>query len=309
MQNLLFQSSTIEKVKKTIRDEIVAPNRDLLSRGLVALLSEAFRVHPYRWTATGSKLGLRNTTKQELQHFYKQYYAPNNALLIVAGDVDESTLRQSIAKHFMAIKPSAEAPRPSKSKPEPVQSGRRLKELAAARSGIAMSGYHIPRAAHEDIPALKVLAQIIETKTGERLERSLDTEHRVVQEVGSQLMLREEPGLFVFYATFLGETSRETWADILDTELSNFRASKLSDDDIKRALKQLRSRVAFEGRTPSGVANQVGQHWIRTGELDRFDTRHSTLGDVRPSDVMRIATTYFAKTKQTTIVIPPQRKP
>src|SRR5262249_37018084 len=132
----------------------------------------AYTKHPYNWTAIGTIQDLERVTPAECQRFYDTYYQPNNATLIVVGDLDEAEVRKAVERRFGPIPRGADPPRTDVV--EPPQTAMRTETLAMeVQIPVVVGGYHIPRAADPDMPALEVLAAILSGGESSRLHQRL----------------------------------------------------------------------------------------------------------------------------------------
>src|SRR5262249_19205235 len=132
----------------------------------------AYTKHPYNWTAIGTIEDLDRVTPADCQKFYDTYYRPNNATLIVVGDIDEHSVREMVDRTFGPIPRGPEAPRDYAQ--EPPQTARRSETLQIeVQVPVVVGGYHIPRAADRDMPALEVLQAILSGGESSRMHQRL----------------------------------------------------------------------------------------------------------------------------------------
>ena len=171
-------------------------------------LAAAYKAHPYGWPIIGWMSDILRINPTELRAFYNRYYLPNNALLVVAGDVETARVLARVRETFGRV-PRGPAPPPMDSV-EPPQLGERRVQVYKpdARAPIVYIGYHVPNYASADAPALELLSTILQEGRASRLYRRLVYERRVALNVGGDYSyLSHDPNLFWFSGTPLpGQT-------------------------------------------------------------------------------------------------------
>ena len=165
-------------------------DNDPIGKAIEKFRALAYVKHPYNWTPIGTIEDLEKVTPADCQRFYDTYYQPNNATLIVVGDVEETAVRQLIEQHFGSI-PRGPAP-PRAAVEEPPQTSTREETLRIeVQIPVVVGGYHIPRAADPDVPALEVLAAALSTGESSRLhQRLVRREHLAIAAGGVTEALR-----------------------------------------------------------------------------------------------------------------------
>lgn len=305
MRNLWFRDDMIATEKEVVKEEIRQQENNPIFTGFLRFLEIAYRTHPYAWTAGGDLKDLDATTKEDLKSFYDRYYVPNNALLVVVGNVEEAAVRASVDKWFAKIPKGDEPPRLSKEVFEKPQTEARREVVDPAQIGVIMRGYHIPEAKHPDMHALRVLALILSGGESSRLYEQIVRKKKVAVQVGGQLVVREHPGLFMVFGAFLDPAKGKDVEDALAAEVSQLQKGAVSRAELSKAKKQLQAQMVYGMDNVTGIANQIGNSWIQRGDAGSFLEDLHALESVTAADVKRVATQYLGDSQSNVVVIPP----
>lgn len=306
MRNLLFRKSMVDREREVVKEEKrVRVDNSPVGRAFERLSALAFTRHPYAWNAAGFIEDLDRLTPADLKKFYDTYYQPNNATLIVVGDVTEEEVRASAAKWFGAIPRGPKPPRPADASPEPPQAEMRREVLKESQLGIIIGGFHIPPARHEDIYALNVAASILSDGESSRLYQRVVRKDRVGVAAGGQVLALEHPGLFFIFGAYLKPEQGAPLERAILEEVVRLSQERVPDRELEKAKNQLASSFVFGLQTVTGMAQQIGFSKINTGDprawLDAYDKIQAVTAD----DVMRVAKAYLEPTNLSLVVVPP----
>jgi len=305
MSNLIFRPKMIATEKEVVKEEIRQQENNPISKGFLRFLEIAFTKHPYAWTAGGTIKDLDQTTPADLEKFYKTYYIPNNAILVVVGDVTEQQVRASADKWFKNTKRGAEPPRPADKSPEPKQTSKRREVVASGQIGIVIAGYHVPEATHADAYALQILSLILGGGGSSRLHRRLVRKDKLAVQAGSQTLLREHPGLMLAFSAFLDPSKIKANEAALVDEMKKLAKVKPSAKEVTKAKNQILASFVFGLESVTGLASQIGMSWIQAGDPRRFLSDLERYDAVTAADVQLVAKKYLKGDNLTVVVIPP----
>src|SRR5215510_10088905 len=200
MRNLLLDPQEIESERQVVAEE----RRSRIEDDPEGYLSEeflaaAYKAHPYGWPVIGWMSDIQRIDARELRAFYDRYYLPNNALFVVAGDVDTARVLARVNETFGKI---ARGPTPPPMDAvEPPQTAERRVQVykSDARAAVVYIAFHVPNYASKDAPALEVLSTILQEGRTSRLYRRLVYERRMALAIGGEYSyLSHDPNLFWF---------------------------------------------------------------------------------------------------------------
>lgn len=247
---------------------------------------------PYAWTPAGAVEDLDRLATIDLQAFYKAYYAPNNAVLVVAGDVRAVDAFRLAEGYFGPI-PAADLPAPPPvGAPQPP--GERLQTLSLPiQLPAILGGYLIPGADHRDLPALEVASLILSGGQSARLYRELVEDQRLaVYAVGAAESF-QQLGLFLCLALFTPDKEARAVADALQQAVEGLAKRPPSEHELAKAKNQLTAQYVFGLDSLDGVANAIGGAAILLGDYRLFAAGARRYAAVTAADVERVAREYL----------------
>ncbi len=314
MRNLRFDPATIATEREVVKEEIRQQENDPVSKGLLRFLEIAFTRHPYAWTAGGTIADLDRTTPADLEAFYNTYYQPGNALLVVVGQTTLAEVKASAEKHFGPIPAAAPPPRPADATPEPPQTEKRREVVEAGQIGIVFAGWKIPEARAQDIYALQVLSLVLGTGESARLRqriRTIDpkTKQPLGVEAAAPILVREHPGLFLALGVYRDAAAGAAVEGAIFDELARIASKPPTADELRKAKNQILAGFVFGLDSPLGLAEQIGQSWILTGDPTQWLRDLDELEKVTPADLARVTRTYLTPERATVVVVPPRSAP
>ncbi|HVT07626.1 MAG TPA: pitrilysin family protein [Polyangia bacterium] len=309
MRQLKLFPTTIDSERHVVEEEKrLRVDNDPVGKALERFRAMAYTQHPYNWTAIGTIEDLDKVTPADCQRFYDTYYRPNNATLIVIGDLDEQVVRQLIEQHFGPI---PRGPQPPRNYPvEPPQTGPRTTSLQMeVQIPVIVGGYHVPRAADPDMPALEVLATILSAGDSSRLTQRLVRHDHLAIAAGGVTEAMEDPGLFIVYAAYLPDKDGAKVQAALSDEIARVRDAPVAAAELDKAKNQLAAGFVFGLETVDGIAQRLGQAQYVEGDWHRFIEGASRYLAVTAADVQRVAKKYLVDTNLTRVTLVPPGAP
>src|SRR3954447_784610 len=245
MRQLKLFPATVDSERRVVEEEKrLRIDNDPIGKAIEKFRALAYVKHPYNWTPIGTIEDLEKVTPADCQRFYDAYYQPNNATLVVIGDVDEVAVRKLIDQHFGAI-PHGPAP-PRTPVEEPPQTAMRSETLhIEVQVPVVVGGYHIPRASDPDIPALEVLAAVRSGGESSRLHQRLVRREHLAIAAGGVTETLEQPGLFIVYAAYLPDRDASRVQAVLSEELGRVRDKPIAPEELDKAKNQLAAGFVF----------------------------------------------------------------
>jgi zinc protease len=309
MRHLKLFQDTIDSERKVVEEEKrLRVDNNPIGKAIERFRALAFTKHPYAWTSIGTIEDLEKVRPEDCQKFYDAYYQPNNATLIVVGDVDEAEVRKLAEQHFGPV-PRGPAP-PRNNVAEPPQTEARRDTLALeVQVPVVVAGYHVPRAADPDMPALEVLAAVLSGGESSRLHQRLVRKDKLAIAAGGLVESLEDSGLFLAYAAFLPIRQPAKVRGAIYDELARVREQPISAVELDKAKNQLAASFIFGLQTVDGVATELGQYQYVHGDWREFAKGASRYLAVTAADVTRVARKYLVDTNLTELTLQPPAPP
>jgi zinc protease len=307
MNNLLLDPNEIKAEREVVQEERRLRENTPTGPMHEELGALAFKAHPYHWPVIGWMSDIEAISREDLLTHYKTYYLPNNATLIIVGDVDTGTTLQAVRHHFDPI-PTGPVPSPVRP-PEPSQLGEHRAEIPRPTSLAALAiAYHIPAFEHADALPLEVLSQILSQGQSSRLHRQLVYQHQLASSINSDADLRRDPGLFTIVCMVqAGVTPVEVEAAIYQ-QIEQVTAESITDRELQKAINQALSGFVFRQDSIQQQGFLIGS--FQTLQSYKVINEYiERLRRVTKQDVARVARTYLSKINRTVVTIVPLSPP
>jgi zinc protease len=311
MQGLLLDHSEFQTERDVVKEERRLRSEDDPQGALVeALFAQAFLSHPYHWPVIGWFADLDAMSLEDLQRHYDTFYSPNNATLVVVGDIKADALLPTIKRLFEPI-PRGPSPKQTLA-PEPEQRGeRRFLLKREAQVPFVMMGFRVPNYSSEDSYALDILESVLSHGKSSRLYQNLVYEQKNSLSVGAEYsLIQADPGLFYFYALVNPTAKVEAVEEALHREIQRLQNEPPSEQELQRAKNQVEASRVFEQDSNFrhamllGQLESVGAGWRR---LDQYIER---IRAITAKDIQRVAKQYLTQDNRTIgILIPLPTKP
>jgi len=311
MHNLLLNDESFAKENKVVREERRMRTDDqpqaLVYENMMAV---AFQSHPYRRPVIGWMNDIENMTVGDAREWYQRWYAPNNATLVVVGDVAADAVKALATQYFAGI---ASKPLPiRKAQVEPTQVGiKRVNVKAPAKLPYVLMAYHVPvlRDAAQDTEAyaLEVLAGILDGSEAARLGRVLVREQRVASQAGASYdLVARGPGLFMLDGT---PTQGKTVTDLenaLRAQVTTIIQAGVSADELKRVKAQVIANNVYQRDSTFYQAMQLGEYVSAGLPVTAVVDHVAKVQAVTAAQVQAVARKYLVDSGLTVATLDPQ---
>ena len=303
--NLAFLPEMIESERGVVASErrlrVEDNNHGLLAERVQA---EAFTTHPYRFPTIGWPQDIRAWRVEDLQAFYRTYYAPNNLTLTLAGDLDPNVALQWVRRYFEPV--AAQAPPAPVHEREPPQLGeRRVLLRRKVHTPLLQCAYKAPRAADERASAIHLLMSVLMEGNASRLHRALVEEQRIAIEIGGHWQEGFDPGLLWLSLTLPEYTDPRRALEALDVELARVIDSGVTPAELERARNL--AMVGFWKRlaTIDGKAHLLGEYAVFHQSWTELFAEPQRLAAVTPKQLQVVAADVFSPQRRTVGMLVP----
>ncbi|MEN3334592.1 MAG: zinc protease [Blastocatellia bacterium] len=307
MVNSFIAKKDLDTEMTVVRNEYELGENDPGSVLVDRIFETAYVWHNYGKSTIGARSDIENVPIERLQAFYKKYYQPDNAVLLVAGKIDEAKTLDLINQYFAQIS------RPSRVLPkiyteEPTQDGERA--VTVRRVGdvqVVMAGYHVPAGSHTDAAAVSILGEILADTPSGRLHKAL-VETKKASSVNSFPVLFGEPSLMIFGAEVRQEASLDEARNALLATIEETTKTPPTKEEVERARNQILKQIELNLNSSERVGVELSE-WIGMGDWRLLFINRDHLRKVTPEDVQRVAATYLKSSNRTLGLFVPTPKP
>ncbi|HEX7367357.1 MAG TPA: pitrilysin family protein [Pelobium sp.] len=289
------------------REVVLSERRTGLENSPWRMLGEqvnavAFLEHPYHWSVIGYEEDIKNWTKEDLENYYKTYYAPNNCTVVISGNVKLKDVKR-LADKYMAKIPAQPSP-PAVHLVEPPQTGeRRITVQKAVSAPYMMVAYHVPETKSKDYYALNLLSAILTNGKTSRLYQALVDEKQLATNVFSDYEDGFDPTLFKIYLSVSASKSTESVESTLYSQIDKIAKEGISDLELQKAKNQLLMRFYDAIATIDGKSNSLGTYEMFFNDYKKMFKAPEAYALVSKEDIKRVAQTYFKKSNRTVGVL------
>ena len=299
----------------TLNDEEFQPERDVVAEerrwrtdnnpmGYLQfrVFNNTFVYHPYHWTPIGFMDDIKNWSIEDIKDFHSTYYQPQNAIVIVAGDIKKDDVFSMVEKHFKDIKNTKDIPA-SIHTVEPKQDGER-RAIINKESNVQMLAmtYHIPNFEHEDQLALSALSQLLSSGKSSILQQILIDKKRLANSVYAYNMELKDPGVFMFMAVANENIDAlKIEKEILDI-ISKIQKGEIKEKELDKLKINTKADFIYSLESSSDVASLFGTYLVRDNIKPLLEYE-ADLEKLKVEDIVNVAKKYLVKENSTTLIL------
>lgn len=308
MVNSFIARKDLDSEMTVVRNEFEMGENNPLEVLMDKTLSASYEWHNYGKSTIGARADIENVPIDRLQAFYRNYYQPDNATLIVAGKIDEAATLKLVDKYFTPI------PRPARKlfptyTAEPTQDGER--GLTLRRVGdiqAVMAAYHVPAGSHQDFAAVIILNGVLSDAPAGRLYKALVESKKAARVSGVPFQLKE-PGVLWFRAEVRKENSVQEAKDVLLQTIDEVAGkSPATKEEVERIRTQSLKQFDLLFNNTERVALNLSE-WEGMGDWRLLFLNRDRMRKVTLEDVNRVAATYLKPSNRTVGLFIPDEKP
>jgi zinc protease len=297
-----------------LKDEEFQPERDVVTEErrwrtenspmgylYFALFNNAYVYHPYHWTPIGFMNDIRAWDIKDIKDFHAAHYQPDNAILMVTGDIDPKEVFKLAEAAFGAIKNKVKIPEVKFVEPE--QDGaKRIMVRKESEVEMLAIAFHIPNFQDPDQIALSVISEILYSGKSSRLYKELVDEKRLVNSVYAYNMENIDPGLFIFLATCNPGVKAEAVEKELLEQIELMKTTQVTKAELDKVKINSKSDFIYSLESSTSVANLFGSYLVR-GDMAPLLAYEEDIEKITAKQVQDAAKKYFDFGKSTTLIL------
>lgn len=258
----------------------------------------AFLEHPYHWPVIGYEDDMKNWKQSDLERYFKTYYAPNNCVTVIAGNVQVDAIKQLAEKYIEPI-PAQPEPPAVKIK-EPTQTGeRRVMVQKDVATPYFAAGWHVPEARHEDYYALTLLSDILASGRSSRLYSSLVDKQQLATQVFTNFGESFDPTLFTIAAVTAKNKNVADLEKAVYAEIEKIKQDAVTENELQKVKNQKLMEFYGQVETINGKSNNIGTYEVFFGDYRKMFDAPAAFNKVTAADIQRVAKKYFTKSNRT----------
>lgn len=260
---------------------------------LKAVKENIFKNHPYRWTTIGEMKHLDAATLDEFKAFFKKFYTPNNAVLVVAGDFDKVQAKKWIEDYFASI-PSGAAIERKQFPEEPI-----TKQINASFTDpnvqlpMLVNAYRIPSFKDKDSYVLEFISNILSKGKSSRLYKRIVDEEKIGLEVGSFAYTQEDYGTYFIYGLPMPGKTIDDVQKSIDAEINRISTDLISEEEYQKTLNSLETDFVNQNTTTEGIAENLATNYLLRGNTNLINTEIDNYRSITREAIRDVAKKYL----------------
>ncbi len=253
-----------------------------------------FTNHPYRWATIGSMAHLDAATLKEFQDFNKKFYSPNNAVLVVAGDLrDVAKTKEWIQKYFGPI-PSGEKITKKTFVEAPItQTIKATYEDANIQKPMYITAYRTPSMKTRDARVLDMISTILSDGKSSRLYKKIVDDKKMALQAGAFSNSQEDYGMYIIYAMPQGEATGADLLKEIDEEIVKMQTELISEKDLEKLKNVYDSNYVDSNSSVEGIAENLASFYLLYGDVNLVNTEIEMYRSITREEIRDVAKKYL----------------
>ncbi len=283
------QRKVVKEEKKQRYDN--TPYGQLLN----VVFENQYTTHPYQWMPIGKEQYIDQATLEEFMSFYKTFYVPENAVLVIGGDFDTQKTKELIAKYFGDIPAGNKAiPRPTVREPQQTAE-KRVTFYDNIQLPAVVVSYHAPAPGTDDYYAMQLLTQLLAQGRSSRLRTSLVDNQQVALETAAFSVPSEHPGLAIMLGIANAGVSPDSLEKSILAEVEKIKTEPISKREFQKLINQAESDFINQNRQILGIVTNLATNHTYWKNANLINTELKRYTKIKKKDLQRVANKYLTK--------------
>lgn len=307
MVNLDLRKNQVDNERDVVIEERLSTVEDSVDGMMDELVfKQAFRTHPYRWPVIGWMKDIKAFTEKKALAFYKKFYAPNNAVVVITGRFEPVATLDLVVAYYGSIAPSRELPADT-AQPEraPDKEVRATIEHPVPADRLVV-GYPAPGFGDKDRAAYEVINELLMGGPSSRLYRKLVVEKEMASSVRGDVTPTKDPGLFTIWVQMTKGNSAADAEALIVAELAALVAEAPAAFELETAKARLETAFWRQLGASHGRAELLGEFEVTCNDFRRLFERPAEYERVSAEDVRRVAQSYLGTGARSVVVARPK---
>ncbi len=252
-----------------------------------------FNKHPYKGTTIGKLSHLDAATLEEFQAFNKKFYVPNNAVLVVAGDIDVPSVKKMIQDYFGPIPRGKDIVR-NFPKEDPITETIRAKAYDPnIQIPAVVAAYRTPSFKNRDSYVLNMISNYLSSGKSSKLYKKLVDEKKMALQVGAFNISQEDYGIYVLFGLPLGETSLDGIIAEIDEEVVKIQSELISEKDYQKLQNKFENQFVNSNSSVSGIANSLARYYMLYDDVNLINNEIDIYRSITKEEIQAVAKKYL----------------
>lgn len=252
-----------------------------------------FKKHPYRWTTIGEMEHLDAATLEEFQAFYKKFYSPNNAVLVVAGDFEPEQANRWIKDYFGTIPRGPEVKRQTYVEDPITSQINATWEDPNVTLPMMIAAYRTPSMKTREARVLDMISTHLSGGKSSVLYKKLVDQQKKAMEIGAFAYGQEDYGSYILYGIPMGENSLESLLDEVDVEIAKIQKELISERDFQKLQNIYENQFVSANSNIEGIAHSLAEYYMLYGDVNLINTEIDIYRSITREEIREVAKKYL----------------
>lgn len=260
---------------------------------LTAVQKSMFKKHPYKDPNIGYMKDLDAAKLQEFKDYFKKYYVPNNAVLVVAGDINIKDTKELVKDYFGPI-PSGKDVVRNLPKEEPITKEIRSKFYDAnIQIPMTIIGYRTPEFGNKDSYVLNMISTYLSDGKSSKLYKKLVDKQNIALQVGAVNLEQEDYGMYLVYSLPQGDTSLDTLNTEIEAEITKLRSELISESDFEKLQNKAENNFVNSNSSVEGIANSLARNYLLYDDTSLINEEIDIYRNITREEIKEVANKYL----------------
>ncbi len=303
MHNLKLTDKEFQKERDVVAEERrLRTDNNPMGYLYFRLFNTHYVYHPYHWLPIGFMEDILTWKIEDIRDFYTRYYQPNNAILVVAGDIDKERVFKSAQKYFGKIKNRYDIPKVVTKEPKIDGAKRAILHKESNRVDTLAIAYSIPNYAHDDQVALSAISHILSSGKSSWFQKVIINEKQLANQIYGYNMELIDEGVFLIMAMCAPDADiAELEKEILE-QLNNLKTGKITQTELEKVKINTKAEFIYSLESSSSLARLYGDYYVK-GNIQPLLEYEEKLDKITRKDIQEVAKKYFNHALSTTVIL------
>ena len=252
-----------------------------------------FTVHPYRWATIGSMDHLDAATLEEFQAFNKKFYVPNNAVLVIAGDLDVKQTKEWVSKYFAAIPKGAPVNRQHFEEKPITETIKAKYEDPNIQLPMIVASYRTPSMKTRDARVLDMISTVLSNGKSSRMYKKIVDEKKMAMQMGAFSYAQEDYGMYIVYGIPMPGFTPEDILKEADAEIVKLQNELITEKELQKLKNTYESQYVSSNASVEGIAENLASYYMLYGDVNLINTEIDIYRSITREEIREVAKKYL----------------
>lgn len=303
MSNLALEDNEFQPERNVVAEErLWRTDNSPMGYLYFRFFNTAYVYHPYHWTPIGFMEDIKTWKIEDIRAFYETYYQPQNAIVLVSGDIEPNVVFESATKHFGALKNKTDSI-PQVVAKEPKQDGeRRVIVKKDSQVEYLTMGYKIPNYLSKDQVALSAIGEILSSGKSSIFQTELIDKQQIATSAYAYNMDLKDEGVFLIVAAARQGVSAESVEKEIYTILDRLKKGEISQEELEKVKINTRASFIYSLESAGDVAGLFGSYLVR-GDISPLLQYEKEINTLSIEKIKEVANTYFTQDSLSVVIL------